>query len=49
LRYAPVEMRTVTYYRVIRLSEALFDALEVQPVPVVPELEPPEEQAAEGT
>jgi hypothetical protein len=50
LRYAPVEMRTVNYYRVIRLSEALFDALEVQPVPMVPELEPPdEEQAAEGT
>jgi prepilin-type N-terminal cleavage/methylation domain-containing protein len=47
LRYAPVEMRTVTYFRVIRLSEALFRALEVSPVPLIPELRPPDEEPAE--
>ncbi len=43
LRIAPVDKRTVTYRRVIRLPQALFDALDVSPVPVVPVIRPPDE------
>ena len=41
LKIAPVDKRTVTYKRVIRLPQALHQALEVVPVPVVPEIKKP--------
>lgn len=40
LRIAPLDKRTVTYRRVIRLPQTLFDALDVSPVPVVPQIVP---------
>jgi len=43
LRYAPVEKRTVTYYRVIRLPQHLIRSLDVQAVPVIPVITEPGE------
>jgi len=42
LRIAPINKRTVTYRRVIRFPQTLIDALEIEPVPVVPDLTQPE-------
>ena len=44
LRYAPIDMRTVTYRRVIRLPQALMDSVEVQPVPWIPVITDPSEE-----
>jgi hypothetical protein len=44
LRYAPVDKRTVTYTRVVRLPRHLITSLEVQPVPVIPKISDPTEQ-----
>ena len=54
LRIAPIDKRTVTYKRIVRLPQSLHDALAQRPVPVVPVLRPPEEvlsgnQAGGGT
>ena len=41
LRYAPVDKRTVTYTRVVRLPHHLITSLDVQPVPVIPKITDP--------
>lgn len=45
LRYAPVDRRTVTYTRVVRLPQLLLDALAIAPVPGIPSILDPEEYA----
>jgi prepilin-type N-terminal cleavage/methylation domain-containing protein len=46
LRIAPVDKRTVTYRRIVRLPQALHDALDVEAVPVIPQLLPVTELSA---
>ena len=46
LRFAPVDRRTVTYTRVIRLPQLLLDSLAMGPVPAIPEILDPQEAAA---
>jgi len=41
LRVASIDARTVTYRRVIRLPQALFLARQVNPVPIIPIVQPP--------
>ena len=41
LRIAPVDKRLMTYKRIVRLPQSLFDALAVQPKPTIPVLVPP--------
>ena len=40
LAIAPIDKRTVTYQRIVRLPQPLLDTLEVTPVPVIPVLTP---------
>ena len=44
LRIAPIGRRTVTYWRVIRFPQSLIDALEIEPVPVIPVITAPEDE-----
>lgn len=48
LRIAPVEKRSVTYKRIVRLPASLRDTLELQPAPVVPRIVPPSELSPQG-
>lgn len=48
LRFAPVDRRTVTYTRVVRLPQLLLDALAIAPVPGIPSILDPEEFAQAG-
>jgi prepilin-type N-terminal cleavage/methylation domain-containing protein len=48
LRIAPVEKRTVTYRRIVRLPQSLRDTLEFQPMPVVPRIVRPSELSPDG-
>jgi hypothetical protein len=49
LRIAPIDKRTVTYRRVIRFPQTLIDALEIEPVPIVPDLTKPAPEPESGT
>lgn len=46
LRFAPVDRRTVTYTRVVRLPQLLLDSLAMGPVPAIPEILDPKEAAS---
>lgn len=48
LRIAPVDKRLVTYKRVVRLPGALFDAVAVQPKPLIPILRNPAQLMGQG-
>jgi len=48
LRYAPVDRRTITYTRVIRLPQLLLDSLAVAPVPAIPRILDPAEAAQQA-
>ncbi|HVS11824.1 MAG TPA: hypothetical protein VMS76_18295, partial [Planctomycetota bacterium] len=48
LTIAPVNKRTVTYKRVIRFPEALRQAIQTAPRPVVPVIKPPSELPQAG-
>ena len=48
LRIAPIEKRTVTYRRIVRLPQALRDTLEVAPEPFIPRIVPANQLAADG-
>jgi prepilin-type N-terminal cleavage/methylation domain-containing protein len=48
LTLVPLDKRTVTYTRIVRLPEDLRAALDFQPVPSIPVLEDPAQSAASG-
>lgn len=49
LRIAPADKRIVTYTRIVRFSEDLLTQMEVQPVPVVPNIAAVQDNAAAGS
>lgn len=48
LRIAPIEKRTVTYRRIVRLPQSLRDTLDVLPEPFVPQVLPANELSGQG-